>query len=69
MGGDGLKLDAMGPLVVNVDGSVGRVGNWAEMTPAEREGTRRLLARRNQERLRALREREESLEGASEGKK
>lgn len=56
VGGDAVRLDAMGPLVVNVDGSVGRVANWAEMTPAEREGTMRLLQRRNQERLRVLKE-------------
>lgn len=56
VGGDALKLDAMGPLVVNVDGSVGRVANWAEMTPGEKEGTTRLLKRRNEQRLKVLRE-------------
>lgn len=57
-----MRLDAMGPLVVNVDGSLGRVANWAEMTPGEREGTMRLLKRRNEQRLRVLKE-ERGIEG------
>lgn len=55
--GDSLRLDALGPLVVNADGSVARVGNWAGMTPAEREATLRLLGRRNRQRLEALKAR------------
>lgn len=56
--GSSASLDALGPLVVNIDGSLGRVGNWAEMTPAEREGTLRLLRRRNPARLAAVREKQ-----------
>ncbi|CAM1503950.1 Fc.00g015410.m01.CDS01 [Cosmosporella sp. VM-42] len=63
VGGDALKLGSLGPLVVNPDGSVGRVTNWAEMTAGEREATLRLLGRRNQERLKVLREAKEREEG------
>lgn len=54
-GGSTVKLDGLGPLVVNADGSVGRVGNWHDMTAAERETTLRILGRRNKQRLAALR--------------
>ncbi|EEU45877.1 uncharacterized protein NECHADRAFT_78810 [Fusarium vanettenii 77-13-4] len=53
--GESVRLDALGPLVVNADGSMGRVGNWAGMTEGEREATLRLLGRRNKQRLEALR--------------
>ncbi|KAI5466967.1 hypothetical protein BGZ63DRAFT_328465, partial [Mariannaea sp. PMI_226] len=53
--GETLRLDALGPLVINRDGSMSRVGNWAGMTEAEREATLRLLGRRNKQRLEALR--------------
>ncbi|KAJ4170659.1 hypothetical protein NW754_006795 [Fusarium falciforme] len=52
--GESVRLDALGPLVVNADGSMGRVGNWAGMTEGEREATLRLLGRRNKQRLEAL---------------
>ncbi|KAI8676657.1 hypothetical protein NCS56_00553900 [Fusarium sp. Ph1] len=52
--GESVRLDALGPLVVNADGSMGRVGNWAGMTEGEREATLRLLRRRNKQRLEAL---------------
>ncbi|KAM5351914.1 hypothetical protein ACJ41O_004637 [Fusarium nematophilum] len=53
--GESVRLDALGPLVVNADGSMARVGNWAGMTAGEREATLRLLGRRNKQRLEALR--------------
>ncbi|KAI8720520.1 hypothetical protein NCS52_00497300 [Fusarium sp. LHS14.1] len=53
--GESVRLDALGPLVVNADGSMGRVGNWAGMTEGEKEATLRLLGRRNKQRLEALR--------------
>ncbi|KAI9903242.1 hypothetical protein N3K66_002594 [Trichothecium roseum] len=54
-GGSTVKLDGLGPLVVNADGSVGRVGNWHDMTAGERETTLRILGKRNKQRLAALR--------------
>jgi len=46
-----VKYDALGPLVVNRDGTLSRITNWSEMTPAERERTFRVLVARNQIRL------------------
>ncbi|KAH6891185.1 hypothetical protein B0T10DRAFT_560445 [Thelonectria olida] len=63
--GESLRLDALGPLVVNTDGSVARVGNWAGMTAVEREATLRLLGKRNQQRLAALRAKEDETEAGN----
>lgn len=33
-----VKMDALGPVVVNLDGSMRRISNWHEMTERERPG-------------------------------
>lgn len=53
-GGSTVKLSSIGPLVVNVDGTVARISNWAEMTEPERETTLRIVGKRNKQRLEAL---------------
>ena len=53
--GQPLALDALGPMVVNRDGTLARVANWGEMTAHEREATLRVLGKRNQLRLGELR--------------
>lgn len=58
-GGATVKLSDLGPLVVNVDGTVARINNWREMTDAERETTVRMVGRRNKQRLEALRAKKE----------
>ncbi|KAK2742267.1 hypothetical protein FQN55_007936 [Onygenales sp. PD_40] len=65
-GGATMSFGELGPVVVNVDGSLSRVGNWGAMSEIERANTLRILGKRNQERLRVLRERE--AEGKAEGK-
>jgi hypothetical protein len=54
--GDGttVKLDHLGPLVVNVDGSMSRISNWSEMAEIEKQNTLRILGIRNKQRLAAL---------------
>lgn len=53
-GGSTVKLDHLGPLVVNQDGTVSRISNWAQMTEQEKKGTLRILGKRNKQRLDAL---------------
>lgn len=65
--GSTISLDALGPVVVNKDGTVARVGNWAQMTESERQTTLRVLGKRNQQRLAALREAGVELKGMSGG--
>ncbi|KAF8797658.1 hypothetical protein BYT27DRAFT_7030209, partial [Phlegmacium glaucopus] len=50
-GGKSIKLDELGPMVVNTDGTLSRIANWTQMTDMERERTLRLLSARNKLRL------------------
>ncbi|KIJ05369.1 hypothetical protein PAXINDRAFT_24178, partial [Paxillus involutus ATCC 200175] len=42
-----VKLDNLGPMVVNSDGTLSRIANWENMTEGERERTTRVVAARN----------------------
>jgi hypothetical protein len=53
-GGSTVKLDHMGPLVVNKDGTLSRINNWGEMSEVERQNTLRVLGKRNMLRREAL---------------
>ncbi|KAI1813048.1 hypothetical protein GGS20DRAFT_555230 [Poronia punctata] len=55
VGGAALKLDHLGPLVVNEDGTMSRISNWDKMADIEKENTLRILGKRNQMRLAKLR--------------
>lgn len=59
--GEGVKLDHLGPLVVNKDGSLSRIANWDKMAEIEKQNTLRILGKRNQLRL-------GNLKGEAEGK-
>ncbi|RFU80128.1 hypothetical protein TARUN_2091 [Trichoderma arundinaceum] len=61
--GTTVKLDGLGPLVVNVDGTMSRIANWDKMAEIEKQNTLRIIGKRNQQRLAALRE----ARGISEG--
>jgi hypothetical protein len=60
---EGVKLDHLGPIVVNVDGSMSRIGNWDKMTELEKKNTFRIIAARNKVRLAALRKKTAAAEG------
>jgi hypothetical protein len=53
--GDAVKLDHFGPVVVNQDGTLSRINNWAEMSEIERTNTLRVLGKRNRLRLEKVR--------------
>ncbi|KAI1106375.1 hypothetical protein F4804DRAFT_301068 [Jackrogersella minutella] len=65
VGGEGVKLDHLGPLVVNEDGTMSRIANWNEMAEIERQNTLRVLGRRNKLRLDALKAKRAQTEGAA----
>jgi len=50
--GQAVVLDAMGPVVVNSDGTLSRITNWDQMSASEKEVVKRRIAKRNVERLR-----------------
>ncbi|KAF1925204.1 uncharacterized protein M421DRAFT_423997 [Didymella exigua CBS 183.55] len=52
--GEGVRLDHLGPLVVNKDGSLSRIANWDKMAEIEKQNTLRILGKRNQLRLNGL---------------
>ena len=56
VGGAAVKVDKLGPVVVNTDGTLSRIANWHAMSAGEQRATLRLVGRRNQARMRALRE-------------
>jgi hypothetical protein len=62
VGGHCVKLDALGPVVVNSDGTMARISTWHEMTGAEQQKTMRVIGKRNQSRMKKLREAEERVE-------
>lgn len=60
-GSDTIKLDHLGPLVVNKDGSLSRISNWEQMTAQEKKSTLKILGKRNQLRTDALKESEDTI--------
>ncbi|KAL6236366.1 hypothetical protein BDW75DRAFT_114511 [Aspergillus navahoensis] len=65
--GDGVKLDHLGPLVVNTDGTLSRIANWAQMTEIEKRNTLRVLGKRNRERTDKLKEAQAQAQGQDQG--
>ena len=49
-----VSLDHLGPMVVNVDGSMSRISNWDKMAEIEKKNTLRIIGKRNKSRLQAL---------------
>lgn len=69
VGGPSVAMDELGPIIVNTDGTLRRIENWAQLTKAEQLNTLRIVARRNKQRLEALRELEAEENGHSSAEK
>lgn len=52
--GEGVRLDHLGPMVVNKDGTLSRITNWDKMAANEKKNTLKMLEKRNKQRLDAL---------------
>lgn len=65
-GGTTVSLDHLGPMVVNVDGTMSRISNWDKMAEIEKKNTLRIIGKRNKSRLEALKK-EGAAAGAQEG--
>ncbi|KAG6024354.1 hypothetical protein E4U40_003322 [Claviceps sp. LM458 group G5] len=63
--GSTVKLDHLGPLVVNTDGTMCRIGNWAQMSSIEKENTLRIMGKRNKQRLEVLKKKAEEDSGVT----
>lgn len=42
-----ISLDHVGPIILNSDGTMSRIPNWAEMSAPEKETAQRLISKRN----------------------
>ncbi|KAG0371056.1 hypothetical protein BC939DRAFT_500857 [Gamsiella multidivaricata] len=65
--GQDIKLDILGPVVVNEDGTMSRIDNWHEMAEIEKANVRRILLKRNAQRLTRLRAAAAEQEAGSAG--
>lgn len=52
--GESMKLDHLGPIILNTDGTTRRIDNWGTLTEREREVTWRRIKKRNEERRKIL---------------
>lgn len=57
-----IKLDHLGPMLVNSDGTISRIANWQNLSDIEKERSLRLLAKRNNARMESLKAKEEEEE-------
>lgn len=60
-----VSLDHLGPMVVNVDGTMSRISNWDKMAEIEKTATLRIIGKRNKMRLEALKKAGEQGEGVN----
>lgn len=51
LGGKGVSMPELGPIIINADGTTRRITNWNTLTKGEQESSWRLISKRNQERL------------------
>lgn len=54
LNGPALKLDKLGPIIVNSDGTTQRINNWQELSKQEQDSAWRIIAKRNKERVEYL---------------
>ncbi|QRV88702.1 Fungal specific transcription factor domain [Ceratobasidium sp. AG-Ba] len=59
VGGKSISFDKLGPMIVNSDGTLSRISNWQELTPAEQTNTVRVLSKRNQLRMASVSKKQE----------
>ena len=55
-----VKMDNLGPIILNSDGTMSRINGWENLTEGERERSLRLIAKRNKARKESLMQAEET---------
>lgn len=66
--GETIRLEEMGPIILNTDGTTRRIANWDQMTKDEQAVSWRRISKRNEERRKALLAEQERLEKEQEEK-
>jgi hypothetical protein len=46
-----MKLDTLGPMIINTDGSISKIPNWDTFSETEKKNSFRLITQRNKKRL------------------
>ena len=59
-------LSNLGPIIINLDGTMARIPNWLELTEHEQAKTMRVIAKRNKVRKEAMLEAAAAAEGSAE---
>jgi hypothetical protein len=59
-------LSNLGPIIINLDGTMARIPNWLELTEHEQAKTMRVIAKRNKVRKEAMLEAAAVAEGSAE---
>lgn len=54
--GESLTFEALGPMIINTDGTSRRISNWDELSDHEKEVSWRRIKKRNKERMEILKE-------------
>jgi len=54
--GESLTFEALGPMIINTDGTSRRISNWDELSDHEKEVSWRRINKRNKERMEILKE-------------
>jgi hypothetical protein len=49
-----MKLDSLGPMIINTDGSISKIPNWETFSDIEKKNAFRLIVIRNKKRLEYL---------------
>jgi len=56
---ESITFEAMGPVIINSDGTTRRIDNWDQMTEKEQEVAWRRISKRNEARRKALLEQQQ----------
>lgn len=59
--GETIRLEEMGPIILNTDGTTRRIENWDQLTKKEQEVTWRRISKRNEERRQVLMKEQEEM--------
>lgn len=64
--GETIRLEEMGPIILNTDGTTRRIANWDNLSEQEKQTTWRRISARNEQRRKQLLEQMEQDEGEKE---
>jgi hypothetical protein len=62
--GETFKMDHLGPIIINPDGTTRRIANWDTLSPIEKETSWRMISARNKKRIAALQKAKEEAEAS-----